>query len=528
MSGPEDVFRSCFDLRWHFNPAAASTAGLTTQDRRLGSYDSDSVRAHLAAAKSLASAMEALEVDELETEIDRTALLNDLRATAFRFEHEQPHVRNPGFWLSHLNQAFYALLAREWGEPAGHAEALLERLRGVPAFLEAAAATLDPPAPVLRQTAIAMLGGSAGLVSQAGEVCARAGADSAEEVARVIADAMTALGSLGEALTGDLATGEDEQAFAIGEEQFNRRLHFEHAVNITAPELWRYGLRLVDEVEANLVRLGTEIDPGETWQGLIERFREESPVRGDRVEAYRVAMAGARDFVQERGLVAIPPGDLEVLPMPAFLRPLTPFAAYWAPGAYAPDRTGRFFVNPDAAGSLGRSEHELACTALHEGYPGHHVHALLMQALPSEVRRVVWSPLTMEGWALYCEELMADEGYLEDPAQRLFQQMHLLWRAVRILLDIGLHTRGMSPAAATLFLLDRIPIQPQEAEAEVRRYCASPATNVCYALGWREIRALRDDFRARAGANYSLRGFHDAFMRYGGLPVSYARWGMGL
>ena len=160
-------------------------------------------------------------------------------------------------------------------------------------------------------------------------------------MARIMADAMTALGSFGEALTGDLATGEDEQAFAIGEEQFNRRLHFEHAVNITAPELWRYGLRLVEEVEANLVRLAAEIDPGETWRGLIERFREESPVRGDRVEAYRAAMARARDFVQERGLVAIPPGDLEVLPMPAFLRPVTPFAAYWAPGRLRarPDRT---------------------------------------------------------------------------------------------------------------------------------------------------------------------------------------------
>ena len=163
MSGPEDVFRSCFDLRWHFNPAAASTAGLTTQDRRLGNYDADSVRAHLAAAKSLASAMEALEVDELETEIDRTALLNDLRATAFRFEHEQPHVRNPGFWLSHLNQAFYALLARELGRAVGPCRgvagtaarrARLSRGGGRDAGAARAGPAARPP--------IAMLGGAGG------------------------------------------------------------------------------------------------------------------------------------------------------------------------------------------------------------------------------------------------------------------------------------------------------------------------------------------------------------------------------
>ena len=108
MSDPEHLYQSCFDLRWHFNPAAATEAGVVGQNARLGDFDTESMRAHMAAFRSMAFAVEALELDDVEAEIDRTALLNDLRSTIFRFEHEQPHVRNPSFWLSHLYQALYA------------------------------------------------------------------------------------------------------------------------------------------------------------------------------------------------------------------------------------------------------------------------------------------------------------------------------------------------------------------------------------------------------------------------------------
>ena len=147
-----------------------------------------------------------------------------------------------------------------------------------------------------------------------------------------------------------------------------------------------------------------------------------------------------------------PDGDLEVVDTPRFLRPLVPFAAYEAPGAMAADRSGMFYVtSPNGARS---SEglycmHEVAATAIHEAYPGHHLQMLTAQAQQSTIRRVLWTPVTVEGWALYCEELMAEEGYFASLEQRLFQRLHLLWRATRIVLDVGLHTRGMTPAEAT-------------------------------------------------------------------------------
>jgi uncharacterized protein (DUF885 family) len=134
----------------------------------------------------------------------------------------------------------------------------------------------------------------------------------------------------------------------------------------------------------------------------------------------------------------------------------------------------------------------------------------------------------VEGWALYCEEMMGEEGFFADPAEAFFQRLHLLWRAVRVVLDIRLHTAGLTVEQAVRFMMEKLGLARESAEAEVRRYCAYPGNPLCYAVGRRELLQLREDYRARAGAGYSLRRFHDEVLSFGGLPVSLMRWGMGL
>jgi uncharacterized protein (DUF885 family) len=134
----------------------------------------------------------------------------------------------------------------------------------------------------------------------------------------------------------------------------------------------------------------------------------------------------------------------------------------------------------------------------------------------------------VEGWALYCEEMMGEEGFFLDPAEAFFQRLHLLWRAVRIVLDVRLHTEGMTVAQAVRFMMEKLDLARESAEAEVRRYCANPGNPLSYAVGRRELLRLREDWRRRAGAGFTLRKFHDEVLSYGGLPVSLMRWGMGL
>jgi uncharacterized protein (DUF885 family) len=143
------------------------------------------------------------------------------------------------------------------------------------------------------------------------------------------------------------------------------------------------------------------------------------------------------------------------------------------------------------------------------------------------VRRILSTPATREGWALYCETLMADEGFLEPP-QRFFQAHHLLWRALRIIIDVSLHTRGMTWQEASKMLQDELGFDARLADAEARRYCAYPTYQLCYAVGRREILQLRDDARKSRGAKFSLSGFHNELLAYGSYPTALARWGMGL
>lgn len=527
-----DLAASYFDVRWQLDPVDATASGLREHDHRLGRYTPEDVRQHLAALRSLASAAEEAGFESLDDEIDRTALLNEIRVTIHRFNTERVHIVNPAFWVGHALEGLYLLLARR-DRPAEHrARAAAQRLAALPDFLRAATETLDDCPRVFVETAIRMTEGGEGLLEQVARHL-RPADDAGFDAA--VREARGALRSLTGAL-GDLLDGADGQ-FAIGEEAFNFRLHHEHALQNTAPELWRYGLHLVDEVEGELTAMAREIDGGTPWPDLVDRLRECHPAGPELVGTYAAEMERARRFVQERDLAPVPPGPLDVIETPSFLRPQIPYAAYQPPGAFAEERTGWFYVTPpdprlpsEKAERLLRDHcvHEIASTALHEGYPGHHLHFLVAQAQPRTLRKLLGTPLTIEGWALYCEEMMGEEGFYRGVEERFFQRVHLLWRALRIVLDVGLHTRGMTIDEAVQMLVDRVHFERANAEAEVRRYCAYPAYQLCYAVGRRELRSLRDAYRAAQGAKYSLRGFHEAVLEYGTLPVSLIRWGLGL
>ena len=528
-----NIVDSYLDLRWNLDPVAATAAGVIEHDHRLGTHGEDEIRQYLAALKSVASGIEEAEPEGLQGEIDRTALLDDARCMIHWLDQEQPHVRNPTFWISHVLDGLFQLLVLRDRTQEHRANTAAARIRSVPGYLEQAKATLRDCPSVFVETGINVVAQGGALI---GEVRRQLAPLDDDQFLDACDDATTALHEFGQYLRDELLSGTNG-SFAIGEQAFNFRLHYQHALRNTAPELWRYGLALVEQVEAELAQAAGEIEPGASWQDVADRLRANHPTGEQLVGAYGEHMERARRFVEERGLVSLPDGALEVIATPAFLRPLIPFAAYHPPGAFSPDRTGWFYVTPPEPGTDQEVErrvlrdhcvYDLASTALHEGYPGHHVQFLSAHAQERTVRKVVDTPLTVEGWALYCEEMMAEEGFYSGPEELLFQKIALLFRAVRVVLDVGLHTRGMGFDEAVTLLMDKIQVDRLHAEAEVRRYCAEPAYQLCYAVGRRELRSLREAYREARGGEYSLREFHDAVLSYGGLPVSLMRWGMGL
>jgi len=529
VSSLEQLTQSYLDARWHFDPVGATSQGVREFDGRLGQHDVDSVRRYVASLKSVAAALEECDLTSLDDEIDRTALLDDLRVEVHRFEREERHRWDPLSWLSHVLDGLQYLLAFEDRPREWRARAAGERVRAVPAYLETARETLQQCPRVLVETAYEMASGCDSLFEQVARELTPA---DDPEFAVACDDARRAIGSF----ASDLDEGDHGGDFAIGEHAFNFRLHYQHALRATAPELWRYGVALVEHTERELEQLAASMSPNGSWVDHVERLRADYPPAEQLVAAYRDEMDRARRFAEQRDLVSVPEGDITVEATPPYLRPIIPFAAYLPPGAFSDDQTGRFLVTvPDMSRPVAEVEgllrdhcvHELPSTALHEGYPGHHLQFLTAHRQGRIVRRAVGTPVAYEGWALYCEEMMREEGFFTSPESLLFQKRAFLLRACRVVLDVGLHTRGMAIDEAIDYLVEHVHLDRGNAEAEVRRYCADPAYQLAYAVGCRELVSLRDAYR-RANANASLKAFHDAVLAFGALPPSLIRWGLGL
>jgi uncharacterized protein (DUF885 family) len=162
-------------------------------------------------------------------------------------------------------------------------------------------------------------------------------------------------------------------------------------------------------------------------------------------------------------------------------------------------------------------------TAVHEGYPGHHLQITLANQAATKVRRQIWTPVMVEGWALYCEEMMGEEGFYSDPRTRLLQLKDYLWRCCRVVIDIGLHTGTLSPQEAARMLVEVPKLDPEGAAGEVKRYSKTPTQPLSYAVGKREIMKLREDLRKVEGSSFSLRRFHDRLLKFGSVPISHIR-----
>jgi uncharacterized protein (DUF885 family) len=272
-------------------------------------------------------------------------------------------------------------------------------------------------------------------------------------------------------------------------------LRFEHALSASAAELWRHGLHQRDELEAQLAALARRIDPSRTWREQAERLLADAPDPSARTGLFDEEMSRAVAFIETRALLTLP------------------------------DEPGQLFLVGDPSEYAMR---RIPVTVAHEVWPGRHVQAVRASQAGTEVRRSLTSSLTVNGWALYAQELMDESGYYTNLETRLLHLVGMLQQSVQVDLDIGLHTRGMSPAEAIDELVRRVPIDRRQAEAQVRRFCEVPAQALTQAVGRRALRELRESAEAQRGAAFTMRGFHDEVLSYGGLPVSLIRWGMGI
>jgi uncharacterized protein (DUF885 family) len=166
---------------------------------------------------------------------------------------------------------------------------------------------------------------------------------------------------------------------------------------------------------------------------------------------------------------------------------------------------------------------DLVDTAVHEAYPGHHLQLSFARRNPSLIRKALGPSIFAEGWGLYSEELMAELGYYTDE-ERLLQLEWTLVRAARIVIDVGLHVSDMSFDQAVKMLTDEVHLERQLALSEVKRYTMSPTQPLAYLTGREMIVKMRERYKQREGAKFSLKKFHtDVLVRGTVSPSLMAR-----
>jgi uncharacterized protein (DUF885 family) len=328
-----------------------------------------------------------------------------------------------------------------------------------------------------------------------------------------------------------LASGD----YAIGADAYRRMLADQEMVTIPLFDLENVGEDELVRLQADFQKTAHKIDPNHSAAEVSAALNHEHPSAEQMVPTVTAGLAELREYVVAHHLATIPS---EVPPLvretPPAMRATT-FASMDTPGPFEKSTEAYFYVTlPDPSWPESRRDQLLeffsppliSDTSVHEVFPGHYVQFLNNRLNPDKVRAIYASGANAEGWALYCEQMMLDEGLRNgDPKYRLAQLQMALMRACRYLVGIKMHTKGMTVEQAEKFFQTNAYMTAHNAEVEAFRGTGDPGY-LRYQLGKLMILKLRADVRQKEGAQFDLGKFHDAFLREGAIPIRLIRRAM--
>lgn len=509
-------------------PIEATWAGIHAHDAEYPDVSAAGFAHQQARAQEHLATLRRYDPKQLDAsdQIDWQMLLSKFEVQLRELAELEPHKHNPSLYPNVAVEGIYCLLARDYAPLKERLPALVSRLGKIPAILSAGRANLVRAPAVWREIAIEETQGAATFLRETvGPIAREHSADLASNL-----DAALAATQAYEAFLHDEFSSRNGMPFAAGRAFFDYKLKHDHLLDVDAEGLLRFGERAVRTTSEQLAEVARQIDPKRSWGELVDEARKDLPREQALLEEYQAGVSKTRRFVEDRDLASIPDGEsLQVVATPSFMRPTIPYAAYMPAGGFEPRQNGLYYVTPvneqlppaqRAQQMLGHNRYGMLLTNVHEGYPGHHLQLVVASKVTSPVRKLLWNTVFCEGWALYCEQLVLEQGITDDLRHRLFQLKDQLWRACRVVIDVKLHTGEMTFDEAVDMLVEVAHLERPNAIGEVRRYTQSPTQPMSYLMGKHQILDLREREQRRRGDAFSIREFHDRLLSYGTIPLA--------
>jgi uncharacterized protein (DUF885 family) len=557
----EDQFFT--DVYFKFAPTAGTSAGLHQYDAQLEDYSAAGVAREVAALHEFEKKVEAIDGSELDAPVaaDREILLNNIKSELLTLEVIRGWEKNPDDYSTGITNSAFVIMERPYASANTRLRALVEREKLMPQVFEEARKNLKNPPKILTEIALEQIDGDVSFFENDVPSAFFSGADGAEvatdkdtkaDFAKTNAAVIAALKSYAVWMKTDLLPRSNGD-FRLGAETFQKKLTYDEMVDLPLDRLLQIAMDDLDKNQAEFARVAKEVDPAKTPQEVLAELAAVHPAPDQLLNAFHGTFDSLIAFIRANHIITIPSDVQPTLEeTPPFMRATT-FASMDPPGPFEThskkayfnvtlpekDWTAQHIAEHMASFNVGT----IVSTSVHEAYPGHYVQFLWMPQFGSKIRKVLGANTNIEGWAHYCEQMMLDEGYAAAPADatadqvrqakliRLGQLQDALLRDARFVNSIKLHT-GQGEAGGAWTMDQAIDFFVKEGyqsravgEVETKRATGDP-TYLYYTLGKLEIMKLREDYKKKMGAGYTIRGFHDAFMRQGFAPIKVIRRAM--
>lgn len=528
-----------FDALYAYSPSLGTAAGFHQYDSALEDRSASRIAWRVKTLTHQRVRLDSLRAAPLSSNdsIDATILAGAIRSELLDLEVIQSWRKNPMVYVGMAGNAVDLLMKRKFAPPVERLRSVTARLRAVPALLVAMRANVTNPPKEFADLAIRIAGGSVGFFRHDVATWAReaAGADTAAlQAFTVVNDSVVSAMTTATAWLKTDLLPRSRGSFAIGAEAFRSKLLLEEMVEIPLDRLLALGEANLEKDHAAFLATAQEVAPGATPEQAMAALEADHPSAATLLPATKATLEGTRKFLIDHQIVDLPS---EVRPIVAETPPYArvgTFASMDTPGAYERNATEAFYyvTPPEADWDAAHVEEHLrlynsnvmSIITIHEAFPGHYLQFIYAKQFPTKTRRLLYANSNVEGWAHYAEQMMVEEGFGNgNPRLRLAQLSEALLRDCRWVVGIKEHTQGLSvDDAAKQYFTERCFQQPANAYEEARRGTYDP-TYLYYTLGKLAIYKLRADYRAAKGAAFSLREFHDQFVRQGGVPIKLIR-----